>query len=105
MTCPASDNSRIQRVERYLQSNADAQAALTANGGIPSEDEYLNALAVLIDPASFTEEEVAAARLAFDAFEAAKAVVAAFEEADNRPYDELRRAVFDDIAAYLGLAP
>ena len=35
----AADESRIKRVERYLQANADAQAALEANGGVLPTDQ------------------------------------------------------------------
>ena len=123
----AADESRIKRVERYLQANADLQAALTANDGvIPSDEEYgdalayLGALAVIEDPDSYTEEEVAAAQAIvdsfdfadaaaaqaiIDAYEAAETTVAAFEEADNQPYDEARRAVYDALAAYLAPEP
>ena len=121
----ASANSRIKRVERYLQANAAAQAALTANGGIsPSGPEYadvlayLDAVAVLADPISTVEQITAAnatiasfplldpatAQLVVDAYEAEATAIAAFDEADNQPYDEARRTVYDDLAVYLGLS-
>jgi hypothetical protein len=76
---------------------------------------YLGALEVIADLTS-TVEEIAAAQAIVDsfsgltpamaemivaAFEAEATAIAAFEEADNRPYDEDRRAVYDDIALYL----
>ena len=119
----AAYDSRIKRVERYLQADAAAQAALTANGGVlPTEQEYLDAvayldaLAVLADPTSTQEEidaanliiagstlDAATAQLVVDAHEAEATAIAAFEEADNQPYEEARRAVYDDLAVYLGL--
>jgi hypothetical protein len=120
----AAYDSRINRVERYLEANAAALAALAANGGVlPSEQEYrdalayLEAVAVVADPDSTAEEiaaaqaiidgfpllDAATAQLVVDAFEAEAAAVAAFVEADNQPYDQERRDVYDDVALYLGL--
>ena len=119
----AAFDSRLKRVERYLQANAAAQAALTANDGVlPSEQDhldalaYLDAVAVVADPDSTAEEVAAAnaliasssltpatAQLVVDAFEAEATAVAAFVEADNQPYDQERRDVYDDVALFLGL--
>jgi hypothetical protein len=116
----AAYDSRIKRVERYLQANAAAQAALAANGGVPptlgeyaDAVAYLGALDVIADLTS-TVEEIAAAQAIVDsfpgltpasaqvivaAFEAEATAIAAFEEADNQPYNEERRAVYDALAA------
>ena len=121
----AAYESRIKRVKRYLQANAALQATLTANGGVtPTVGEYdaaqayLNADAVLAAelaaPGSYTPEEIIAAQAiidnslladatatqaVIDAYEAEAVAIAAFEEADNQPYDPVRRAVYDALAA------
>ena len=104
----ASPNSRIKRVERYLDANAAAQTALAENGGVvPLEPDYLIAVAVIADPTAPPEAKLAAQVIvdAYEAFtaeaftaEAIAARVALFEEADNRPYDAERRAVYDALA-------
>lgn len=120
----AAYDSRIKRVERYLLADWAAQEALATNGGVlPSEQDYLDAqayldaVAVLANPASTAEQIAAAnatiagfplldpatAQLVVDGYEAEATAIAAFEEADNQPYDDARRDVYDDIALYLGL--
>jgi hypothetical protein len=103
----AADESRIKRVERYLAANAAALAAETENGGLPLPGDYDLAVALLAaeeaTPGTYTAEEIAAAQMMVDAYDAEATAIAAFEEADNQPYDPDRRAVYDALAEYMAL--
>ena len=100
-----------------VASPADAQAIVAAyeadpqlpgpSGLVPTDAEYAEAQAYLAAQGVIDGSTIASAADAqaiIDAYEAEAAAVGAFEEADNQPYDPERRAAYDSLAAYMGIA-
>lgn len=110
-------DDELDEAQRYLlaQEHLDAHAVIaSAETSVVEEADLIEAQTIIANSVFADEAEAQAAidgySLAYDpnaiiqSYQAAADGYAAFEEADNQPYDEDRRTIIDDLAAYLGIS-